>query len=77
LAFLDYRRMEGGPKFLLLLIAAAALSEPLVVAAARCDREPEGRMAAKSPADGRFRIKVSGNPDKYVPGEVYTGECYI
>lgn len=67
--------MERGPKLLLLMLTAlAALADPLLVAAARCDREPEGRMAPKSPADGRFRIKVSGNPDKYVPGEVYTGK---
>ncbi|XP_071452758.1 spondin-1 isoform X2 [Hetaerina americana] len=47
-----------------------------VVAAARagrCDREPEeARSTPRTPADGRFRIRVSGNPDKYVPGEVYT-----
>lgn len=43
----------------------------------RCDRTPEGHGASKSPADGRFRIRISGNPERYVPGEVYTSEYPI
>ena len=39
-----------------------------------CNREPEGHMPPKSKADNRFKIRISGNPDKYVPGEVYTGK---
>lgn len=42
--------------------------------AVRCDRTPEGTGASKSPADGRFRLRISGNPEKYVPGESYTSE---
>lgn len=42
--------------------------------ALRCDRTPEGSVASKSPADGRFRIRISGNPEKYVPGESYTSK---
>lgn len=38
----------------------------------RCNREPEGHMLPKSKGDNRFKIRISGNPDKYVPGEVYT-----
>ncbi|GAB0098587.1 F-spondin [Sergentomyia squamirostris] len=38
----------------------------------KCDRVPEGSGANKSPADGRFRIKIAGNPDRYTPGEMYT-----
>lgn len=51
---------------LVLLTAAAA--------AHRCDRTPEGHVAPKIPADNRFQLKVSGSPDKYVPGEGYTSE---
>lgn len=38
----------------------------------KCDRVPEGSGAAKSPADGRFRIRIQGNPERYTPGEIYT-----
>lgn len=33
-------------------------------------------MPPKTKADHRFRIKISGNPDKYVPGEVYTSKRF-
>ncbi|CAB3377734.1 Hypothetical predicted protein [Cloeon dipterum] len=55
-----------------LLLALCLFTLHSGVLSARCDREPEGRLTQKSPVDGRFRIKVSGNPEKYVPGEVYT-----
>lgn len=42
----------------------------------RCDRTPEGATANKSPADGRFRLKINGNPEMYAPGERYTSECF-
>jgi hypothetical protein len=61
-------------KRLVLLVAASVACLRPAAMAARCDREPDGRLSAKSAVDGRFRIKVSGNPEKYVPGEVYTGE---
>lgn len=61
----------------LLLVALVLLSvlvgqQQHTAAAVRCDRTPEGSGASKSPADGRFRLRISGNPDKYVPGESYT-----
>jgi hypothetical protein len=34
-------------------------------------------MPPKTKADHRFKIKISGNPDKYVPGEVYTGKRFV
>lgn len=62
-------------KFLLLLaVAAVIFMEISVVTAIRCDRNPEGFSANKSPADGRFRLKITGNPEKYAPGEVYTSK---
>lgn len=65
--FTDHRK-----KWLILTIILSCLTqtaksnyEP------KCDRSPEGHVAAKSPADGRFRIRIVGNSEKYVPGEVY------
>lgn len=56
----------------LLGVVVFGLVLPPSVVALRCDRTPEGSGASKSPADGRFRLRISGNPDKYVPGETYT-----
>lgn len=44
--------------------------------ALKCDRVPEGAGANKSPADGRFRIRITGNPERYIPGEVYTSKSF-
>jgi hypothetical protein len=40
----------------------------------RCDRTPEASSAIKSPPDGRFKLRILGDPDRYIPGENYTGE---
>ncbi|XP_035663075.1 spondin-1-like [Branchiostoma floridae] len=37
-----------------------------------CNRVPSGHGAAKHRGDNGFAIKVEGQPDSYVPGEVYT-----
>uniref|UniRef100_A0A0P6DCY0 Spondin-1 n=2 Tax=Daphnia magna TaxID=35525 RepID=A0A0P6DCY0_9CRUS len=37
-----------------------------------CIRQPEGVEGGKTSGDNGYRIKISGNPDKYFPGEVYT-----
>ncbi|XP_054267798.1 spondin-1-like isoform X2 [Macrosteles quadrilineatus] len=50
---------------LLLLLTTSSLGH-------RCDRTPEGHVSPKIPADNRFQLKISGSPDKYVPGEGYT-----
>ncbi|XP_055530253.1 spondin-1 [Wyeomyia smithii] len=55
-----------------LLILLIGLVGQHVTDAIRCDRTPEGAGASKSPADGRFRLRISGNPEKYVPGASYT-----
>lgn len=39
----------------------------------KCDRTPEGFSANKSPSDGRYLLKIVGNPERYDPGETYTG----
>lgn len=60
----------------MLLVGALVLLQLLdatqLARAVRCDRSPEGSGANKSPADGRFRLRISGNADKYVPGGSYT-----
>lgn len=40
-----------------------------------CLREPSPYHSrfAKSPGDNGFKIKISGDIEKYVPGELYTG----
>jgi len=43
----------------------------------RCNREPIGVSNKKTPGDNGFKIKISGNPEKYTPGEVYTGKCHV
>lgn len=37
----------------------------------KCDRTPEGHVAPKSPGDGRYRLRIGGNPEGYVPGQEY------
>lgn len=41
-----------------------------------CPREPHSDQSAalRSPGDNGFKILVSGEPDKYIPGTVYTRE---
>ena len=38
-----------------------------------CIRQPEGVERSKTSGDNGYRLKISGNPQKYFPGEVYTG----
>jgi len=37
-----------------------------------CIRQPEGVRIPKTPGDNGYRLKISGSPEQYVPGEVYT-----
>ncbi|XP_064108632.1 spondin-1-like isoform X2 [Macrobrachium nipponense] len=37
-----------------------------------CNRNPLGIESPRIPGDNGYKIKISGNPEKYVPGEVYT-----
>ena len=48
----------------------------LVSTTKACVREPkeEHSTALRSPGDNGFRIQVSGEPERYVPGSVYTCE---
>lgn len=40
----------------------------------KCSRTPEGRGAGKTPADGRFHVRISENTVKYTPGQMYTSK---
>lgn len=42
--------------------------------ARKCNRTPEGVVAQKSPADGRFMIKIHGNKENYTADEDYKSE---
>lgn len=59
---------KGGTFALVLVVALITASTPL------CNRAPDGTGAGKSPADGRFRIRIAGNPELYTAGQTYTGE---
>lgn len=48
--------------------------ETQVSDALKCDRQPEGTSAIRSPADGRFKLRILGEPDRYIPGENYTSK---
>ncbi|XP_021918069.1 spondin-1-like isoform X3 [Zootermopsis nevadensis] len=64
-----FHKMRGGAQLVTCLLLVS-ISQSFC--AFRCDREPEGHMPPKSEADYRFKIHISGNPDKYEPGEIYT-----
>jgi hypothetical protein len=55
--------------FLLAIFCAFHLSN-----SAKCERTPVASSAAKSPSDGRFRLSIKSDPDRYVPLEPYTSE---
>lgn len=57
--------------FLFSLSNAANLN----VTSSKCDRSPDGIASPKLPSDGRFKIKILGNPEFYTPNEDYTSEC--
>ena len=42
-----------------------------------CNREPQGVTAPQTKGNNGFKIKLSGNPEKYVPGEMYTGNVIL
>lgn len=47
---------------------------PRSVEAGKCSRTPDGHGALKTPADGRFHIRISENTAKYTPGKTYTSK---
>lgn len=42
----------------------------------KCSRMPTGPGAYKTPADGRYHIRITGNPSSYTPSKNYTSNNY-
>jgi hypothetical protein len=43
-----------------------------------CNRELDNMtIKSRTPGDNGFKIKITGNPEKYTPGELYTGNCFV
>jgi hypothetical protein len=55
--------------FIVSILVATALNKVKPVC---CIRDPEDTQLPQS-VNKHFKIGISGNPDKYVPGEVYAG----
>lgn len=48
------------------------VGQSTVIGSINCNRRPYNSNSEKAPGDNGYKIKISGNPEKYVPGEVYT-----
>lgn len=59
---------------LLLCFVLVIVNETSISYALKCDRTPEGIIASRSPSDGRFKLRILGEPDRYIPGENYTSK---
>lgn len=57
----------------LLFIALLSTINIKSIHSSGCSRIPE-RHGEKTPADGRFHIRILENTDKYKPGDRYTSE---
>lgn len=72
------RDLPGIARYLfvyLLLIAPFVPPTGIEAATFKCSRTPDGHGANKTPADGRFHVRISENTVKYTPGMTYTSEC--
>ncbi|CRL03842.1 CLUMA_CG016464, isoform A [Clunio marinus] len=59
-------------KLLLYFITISIVIRVSTAAAIKCDRIPDGTLASRSSSDGRFKLRILGEPDRYIPGENYT-----
>jgi hypothetical protein len=48
-----------------------------LVSSSKCDRIPVNSATNKSPADGRYKLRILGDPEYYVPGENYTSKLKV
>ena len=45
------------------------------VSSSKCDRIPDNQSVInKSQADGRYKLRILGDPERYIPGENYTSK---
>lgn len=63
-------------KLVLLVLIGIVLTATQSVGGLKCNRVPDGSTAIKSPADGRFVIRIVGNPQRYNPGDSYNSEYF-
>lgn len=56
----------------LLLVICFCLFDYGTAYALKCDRIPEGAGAPKSRTDGRYRIRIEGSTERYIPSETYS-----
>jgi spondin-1 len=58
-----------------LLLCFVLISHEIQIStSSKCDRTPEGILASRTPSDGRFKLRILGDPDRYIPGENYTSK---
>lgn len=69
----DLRKMWIKAYHSRLLLCLALVNNVIKVSiAVKCDRTPEGTTANRSPSDSRFKLRILGEPDRYIPEENYT-----
>jgi hypothetical protein len=56
--------------FIILLVSVGLVH----VNSFKCDRTPEGSSAKKSPPDGRYKLKIQHDPQRFIAGESYNSE---
>lgn len=65
-------RIESMRKILECLILLSLFGRSVLYSPNRCNYVPDILSNGKSPADGRFVVRLDGNIEKYVSGEEYT-----
>jgi spondin-1 len=63
--------MENTKLWLIIVLVSCAL---VVVSSLKCDRTPEGSSAKKSPPDGRYKLKIQHDPQRFIAGESYNSK---
>lgn len=59
-------------KFVVIFLSLLIYTNFVLTQHLKCERAPEGTVLHKSPSDGRFRIRIEGNPEGYIAGGTYT-----
>lgn len=67
-----HRRSIGVQLLVATLVWITYMAADSIVTAQKCSRTPEGHGALKTPADGRFHVRIAENTARYTPGLKYT-----